>query len=442
MLTTIRHSFGEAGFAAVMARLGPWETAPRLAVAVSGGADSLALTLLADGWARSRGGSVLALTVDHGLRPEAATEARQVGGWLAAQGIAHRILRWDGDKPAHGLQAAARQARYALLRRAAAEAGLLHLMLAHHRDDQSETLLQRLTRGSGVDGLAAMSPIVELPELRLLRPLLDVPRVALQAFLAAQGQDWVEDPSNRSDAYQRVRMRGFLQAEGLEAQRLAATSRAMGRARQALEEAVADLTARAVDLHPAGFLTIAPRILRAAPDEVGLRLLANCCRCISGAEAYPPRLEKLERLLAELDGLTGRRSFGGCLIAPSRGGRLLISRETARLAPAVSVDGAGWRHWDGRFRLRLSGPGRGQLGALGADGLAELRAQGVAVPFAASVAVALPALKDSAGVSAVPHLRYKRVGAKGLVCESAIFAPARPLAGFVHCLVSRLDGIM
>ena len=433
MLIPSDHKSGEATFAAVMARLGPWETAPRLAVAVSGGADSLALTLLADRWAKARGGSVLGLTVDHGLRPESAAEARQVGDWLAARGIAHQTLRWEGDKPAHGIQDAARQTRYALLRQAAAGQGILHLLLAHHQDDQAETLLQRLSRGSGVDGLASMSPVVELPELRLLRPLLEVPRRALEAFLVAEGQVWIDDPSNRSSVYQRVRVRDFLRQEGLEAERLAVTARSLGRARQALEQAAADLSARAVTLHPAGFLHLDPIALHAAPEDVALRLLAACCRCISGGAAYPPRLDKLERLLAELG--NGRRSFGGCLIAPSRGGRLLVSREPERLAKPVDVAEAGELRWDGRFRLTLSGQGSVRVAALGADGLQELRHQGVEVPFAAAVAVTLPTLKDSAGVSEVPHLGYKRSGTKGLACESVIFAPQRPLAGFVHCLV-------
>jgi len=430
-----RTSFGEGDFAAVMARLGPWERAPHLAVAVSGGADSLALTLLAAQWTRERGGTVTAMTVDHALRAASADEARQVADWLAARGVAHVTLRWEGDKPANGIQDAAREARYELLRRAAAERGILHLLLAHHQDDQAETLLQRLTRGSGVDGLAAMSPQVNLPELRLLRPLLEAPRSALQAYLQDLGQDWIEDPSNRSPKFQRVRLRNLLQDEGLEAKRLAATSRALGRARQTLEQAAADLAARAVSLHQAGYARLDLVPLLAAPDEVSLRVLAACCRTIAGGVDYPPRLEKLERLLAELrGGLAGRRSFGGCLMTPSKG-LLLIGREPQRMAGPVAAKGGQTIRWDGRFTLSLDGAGAGQVAALGRDGVAALRKIMDDLPFPAAIAATLPAVCDAAGVSAVPHLGYNRPGNRELACESVFFTPSRPMAGFVHCLV-------
>src|SRR5579864_2149998 len=134
-------------------RLGPFERAPRLAVAVSGGADSLMLALLADGWARVRGGGITALTVDHGLRPESAAEARQTGEWLAARGIARQTLVWNGPHPRGDIQAAARAARYRLMEGWCAEHRCLHLLTAHHLEDRAETFWLRLARGSGLDGL-------------------------------------------------------------------------------------------------------------------------------------------------------------------------------------------------------------------------------------------------------------------------------------------------
>ncbi|MDY0242779.1 MAG: tRNA lysidine(34) synthetase TilS, partial [Rhodospirillaceae bacterium] len=189
---------GDAEFSSWMDRLGPFERLPVVAVACSGGADSLALTILADAWARSRGGQAIALTVDHGLRADSAAEAATVGRWLAAREIPHHVLRWEGAKPGTGIQAAARRARYALLEDWCRQEGLLHLLLAHHRDDQAETLLMHLARGSGVDGLAGMAPITETRALRLLRPMLDAPHARLEATLAARGLVWVEDPSNRN----------------------------------------------------------------------------------------------------------------------------------------------------------------------------------------------------------------------------------------------------
>lgn len=428
--------FGEDDFAAAMARLGPWEHGPHLAVAVSGGADSMALTLLADGWARARGGRVTAMTVDHALRPASADEAKRVGVWLAARGIEHQILRWDGTKPASGIQEAARQARYRLLRAAAAERDVLHLLLAHHLDDQAETLLQRLTRGSGVDGLAAMSPVMELAELRLLRPLLGAPRARLAAFLRELGQDWIEDPSNRSEVFQRVRLRRLLADEGLAADRLAATARALGRARAALERDTAALAARCAHLDSAGFLHLDGAALSAADDEVALRLLAACCRTVAGGVAYPPRLERLERLLADVRaGLPGRRSFGGCLLSPRGGNGILILREAERMEGRLAAAAGQKLLWDGRFRLHLAGGGQGWVGGLGRDGLAQIREFLPRLRFSPSIAATLPAVWDAAGVSAVPHLGYNRSQERDLTCAGVEFLPCRPLVGFVHCLV-------
>jgi tRNA(Ile)-lysidine synthase len=159
----------------------------------------MALLLLLDRWTRARGGSVVALTVDHGLRPEAAAEAVQVGAWAAARGIAHETLPWIGDKPATGIQAAARDARYRLLTEACAARGILHIAFAHHADDQAETVLFRAERGSGPDGVAGMAAARSMGAVRLIRPLLRWPKPALIATCRALAQPFLEDPSNLSD---------------------------------------------------------------------------------------------------------------------------------------------------------------------------------------------------------------------------------------------------
>src|SRR5262245_55954926 len=185
-------------FTALMERLGPFEARPHLAVAVAGGRDSLCLALLLHRWVQGRRGRITALTVDHRLRPESAAEAARVRRWLATHGIAHRTLRWqrgDARSATSGLQAAAREARYRLLCSACRELGILHLALAHQRDDQAETFLLRLDRQSGPDGLAAIAPIADRQGIRLLRPLLPVPRARLAATLQAWRQHWIDDPS-------------------------------------------------------------------------------------------------------------------------------------------------------------------------------------------------------------------------------------------------------
>jgi tRNA(Ile)-lysidine synthase len=421
-----------AAFAALMALLGPFERNPCLAVAVSGGADSLALCLLADAWARERDGSIVALTVDHGLRAEAAGEAARVGRWLALRGIRHHVLTWRPPAGLRNIQAAARAARYELLFAWCAASGCLHLLTAHHREDQAETLLLRLARGSGLDGLAGMAPSRETPACRLLRPLLPVPRARLVASLRQAGQGWIEDPSNRDHVYARVRLRagaGLLAREGLSPARLAATARHLGRARAALEDSVTRRLAEAVRLHPAGFAVLAADRLAAAPSEIALRGLARLAATIGGAD-HPPRLERLERLLAALcDGLAAGRTLAGCRFLPWRGpGSVLVCREAGAAPTQALIPGLAFR-WDGRFEVALAAdaPQGMTIGALAGAGFGrdEAAASGrPAVPAAARAA--LPALRDLVGVAAVPHLNYIRPDFARSVPNAMVSVAFRP----------------
>lgn len=431
-----------AEFAGLMAPLGPFEARPRVAVAVSGGADSLCLALLAHHWAVALGGQAVALTVDHGLRPEAAVEAAQVGAWLAAQGMEHHVLRWEGAKPAADIQAEARTARYALLEGWCAANDVLHLLLAHHQDDQAETLLLRLARGSGVDGLAAMAPVSETFSLRLLRPFLGVPRARLAATLAARGLGWIEDPSNRNAAFARVRMRNLmpvLEGEGMSASRLAATARRLGRARAALEDGVAEAAARHVEMHAAGYAVVAADVFRQLSEEVGLRLLARLVQAIGGA-SHPPREERVAALHARLcrDGACAA-TLAGCCFAPWRG-RLLVCREVARMAPPVPLTPGAPVTWDGRFRAQVAedAPTGLSLGALGASGWKHVAAQSLGrpvLPFPALVRATLPAVYDRQGLCDVAHLGYNQSSATKTVLRWIVAVPAVSLTAGGRCLV-------
>lgn len=430
-----------SAFDALMARFAPFEPAPHLAIGVSGGADSLALALLAQDWANARGGGITALTIDHGLRPESGTEAAQVGAWLGARGIAHAILPWSGAKPRRAIQARARAARRALLTQWCRTHGVLHLLLAHQRDDQAETVLLRRQSQSGPDGLAAMAAIVELPGLRILRPLLGWPHAALTAFLEARGQNWLEDPSNQNPAFTRIRLRRGL--DEARAAALAAAAADSGRIRAGRDREIAQLLAQFVAVFPQGWASVAWGELHGVDDSLSQAVLARVLRTIGGG-AYAPRGEGLARLQRRLnDGaLGGGATLGGCRVVPDKG-RILVARE-AGLCRDMPLDEPGLRHWDGRFAVtvaRTAAPGSGlRLGPLGEAGWAALvhahkPVRYLTIPYA--VRLALPAVKDLDGVREVPHLLYSRAGGfpGGVVLECAEFQPLHPLAGpeFATC---------
>jgi tRNA(Ile)-lysidine synthase len=291
--------------------------------------------------------------------------------------------------------------------------------LAHTLDDQAETFLMRLARGSGVDGLAAMAPATALDGIVWLRPLLGVRRAALRDWLAGDGVAWAEDPSNEDDRFDRVRARAalpLLAPLGLGAERLAGTAAAMGRARAALEKATAELARACLTAGAAGDVEVTAAALAAAPAEIGLRLLAGALCWVSGAR-YRPRLATLEAALAAV--AAGRLGHGttlhGCVLR-ARGGRVAIRREPGRAAAAVPL-AAGT--WDGRWRLVAAPEGGGDgltIGALAAAGLAERpgwRTSGLA----REALVTTPAVWRGAALVAAPLLEpgcpyvFRRVSA-------------------------------
>lgn len=291
----------EQDFATLMAEFGLEPHTKAMAVAVSGGPDSMALCRLVQEWAEPRSLKVIGLTVDHRLRDEAADEAAKVSGWLDTIRVPHETLVWqDGATVKHldrSSQAAARDARFDLMTAWCRENNVTCLLTAHHADDQAETFLMRLIRGSGVDGLAAMAGESKRGEVRVLRPLLTVTKADLISTCTRFNQSWVRDPSNDSDSYARTRVRkvmAALETEGLQRDRLLKTVTHMQRAQAAIESAVKDLRADATREDGAG-ITVDVALLCTAPDEVALRCLAWCLKAVSGA-SYAPRFDSLERV--------------------------------------------------------------------------------------------------------------------------------------------------
>jgi tRNA(Ile)-lysidine synthase len=284
-----------------------WKAAPVLLLAVSGGPDSIALMWLAARWRRAlaQGPRLIAVTVDHGLRAEARAEARNVSRLARALDLPHRTLRWTGAKPKSGLPAAARTARYRLLAQAARSSGATHILTAHTLDDQAETLLMRMLRGSGITGLAAMARETERDGVRLVRPLLQVPKSQLIATLKKANIGFADDPTNRDPNFTRPRLRELmpaLAAEGGDARNLARLAARLARANAAVEVLV-DGAERYLALMDgktrSGEFDCGAKAFAAMPEEIRLRLLKRAIDRF-GHEG-PAELGKVEALLSALD---------------------------------------------------------------------------------------------------------------------------------------------
>lgn len=402
---------GEAEFAGLIEACGPFERSPLIAVATSGGADSLALALLAHDWAVRRGGRAVGLIVDHALRPESASESAEVAAWLGAAGIEPVVLRWDGPRPHSGVQAAARGARYALLEAWCREAGVLHLLLGHQQDDQAETVLMRRRRRVG-PGVAGMAATIEAREVRMTRPFLDVPHARLVASLRARGQRWIEDPSNQDRRFERVRVRGQLPrfaARGWRAERIIGHAAEHAAGRRDLERRAVDLLGKAARVHPMGFVVLDRPTLLGATQEERTKVFARAL-VVAGGGAYPPSAEACARLADGLAAGAARRTLGGCVVV-ARPGFWLVAREERAARAAIPL-AASPIHWDNRFVLTWQGPDGPDIVVrrLGRDGWRQVRGfakPGVSVPVEALWA--LPALWRLDEVVGVPHLNIGRV---------------------------------
>jgi tRNA(Ile)-lysidine synthase len=393
-----------------MAPLGPFGAAPSLAVAVSGGPHSLAASLLARDWVAARGGRVLALVADHGLRPESGAEADHVIGLLARAGIAATCLRLGLPNGAR-MQERARTARLAALTEAAARHGCPWLLLGHHRGDQAETLAFRALRGSGAAGLAAMAALRVAPDCLILRPLLAFAPARLEAVVAAAGLAPVRDPSNDNPRFARIRLRQALadpDGEGTGMQALAEAASAFARRRTRQEAALLDRLATAAEIYPEAYAWVDPKALGA--DALGVAALARLIGLIGGA-AWPVPIEATAALLAR-----GGGSLAGAWVRPGAGGRLLLVRDPGLIAPAQPLTPPFL--WDGRFWI--TGPARPgwHCAALGAA--AGAFRQQTKTPLAALRA--LPAFWDERGnLALLPGLFY----ADGAEAEAwrLVFAP-------------------
>lgn len=379
-----------------------------MALAVSGGSDSTALMRLAKSWADQHhaGLKLSVLTIDHGLRPEAAEEAQRVGAWASTLGLSHRVLTWEGPKPETGIQARAREARYGLMASWCRDNGAGLLLTGHTLDDQAETVLMRLERSLSPGSLAGIAVQGSWDGLPLLRPLLAARREALRDYLTGIGQDWIEDASNADRRFERVRVREALtglDGRGVTPERLAALAGASARASLLLERLAMHWLSRWLREEEAGICHAPKAPFLALPEALQQHILARIIRHYGGGQSQP-EAEELRRLARWVAEGPVRCTLGGALLGRRKTG-FWAAREAGRVSPVpLVIPESGTALWDGRFLVTaapgasVSPPGRGPL-PLADD-----------VPAAARRAYPLVGLP--AGVTESPRIAFLRLIAR------------------------------
>jgi tRNA(Ile)-lysidine synthase len=369
-----------------------------VALAVSGGSDSMALLRLVDQWS-NKTVKISVLTIDHGLRAEAAAEAARVAEWSAFLGLEHHTLRWEGVKPKTGLQAKARIARYDLLCDWCKANQVKYLLTGHTIDDQAETVLMRQQRTDTAESLAGIWGIADWGGVKVFRPLLGQSRTDLRAYLTSLGQPWIDDPSNLDARFERVRVRQALAQEGrpdLQKIELADIAERAGRATRALALATQQWLDGQLTSYPEGYGAI-PRAGFCELDRSLQRRVLQQLLLIYGAgnRAEPGELDDLAKWIRE-QGIS-RRTLGGAMLA-CRQSSVLIGREWARISPEpMVVPHSGETLWDGRFLVQA--PPEARVIAVG-------RLNGIArrEDIPSFVQQSLPAVTLGGGWTIIPHL--------------------------------------
>ncbi len=418
----------DGDFSKLMDEIYPQDSRKNIAVACSGGHDSMALTLLMRDWAKNTGNNIIALIVNHKLRPDSTIEAKLVQTRLKNSHInAHILTRKSNEKITSDMQNKARILRYQLLQQWCVDNDYKTIATAHHIQDQAETFLLRLARGSGVYGLAAMSKSSMLGSksnkfgnINLIRPLLDINKNDLIDSLANFNVKAVDDPSNKNEKFDRVKIRNnqrLLDSIGLNPQRLAKTAKNLRRARNALEEITKNIINEAVQFYPAGYCHLDKKILLNQPEEITLRALSNIIIAISGGK-YPARLSQIENLY---DNLTKNKSFNGCSLAGSivaplaitrqnkKPDMLIFYRENSAISDIKPIKNK--VIWDNRFLLEFDLNNQNidkiEIRKLGDAGRVEIN-KDIKFPhdIPAKIMPSLPALWEDKKLLLVPHINH------------------------------------
>lgn len=340
-------------------------------VAVSGGSDSIALLLLASSWAKSVDATLQVVTIDHGLRPEAAAEAAFVSGVSEGLGLPHLTLAWDGIKPDSGISQAARNARYELLEEFALDIGAKTILVGHTANDQAETILMRNARGEEGQqgrGLSGIAPLMLLPKrTKLMRPLLDLSRSELRAYLKEMNQSWIEDPSNSDEAYERVRIRNALGDDQKRIAELYQFAKLSGELRKSTAIAASSILSEHVGFMQGPLYTIPNQALKDIPVAVK-KLVLQVMIATAGGAAYFVSERSIEKLLS--DDFEDRITLGHCVIERNKD-TLKFYREKRNL-PSIVVGPGDHVLWDGRFYIENNSASSYFCGPLSFDQLQAL----------------------------------------------------------------------
>lgn len=340
-------------------------------VAVSGGSDSIALLLLASSWAKSVDASLQVVTIDHGLRPEAAAEAAFVSGVSEGLDLPHLTLAWEGLKPESGISQAARNARYQLLEEFAIDIGAKTILVGHTANDQAETILMRNARGEEGQqgrGLSGISPLMLLPRrTKLVRPLLDISRTALRSYLGEMNQSWIEDPSNSDKAYERVRIRKSLGNDEKRIFNICRLARLSGKMRKALAGEVASILSESISVSQGPLYSIPLSAIEKAPTSVQKLVLQVLIAIAGGAEFFVPD-SSVQRLTA--DDCENRLTMGHAVVEKVDG-QLKFYREKRNI-PSVVVGPGDHLLWDGRYYIENNSASSYFCGPLSFDQLQDI----------------------------------------------------------------------
>ncbi|MCT4634807.1 MAG: tRNA lysidine(34) synthetase TilS [Rickettsiales bacterium] len=299
----------------------------QVAVAVSGGSDSVALCILLNRFVKEYGGELHCLTIDHQLRSDSLSEAIKVGEILKKRGVNHQIISWKGKKPKSNIQEEARLARYSLLTEYCHKNNISYLATGHQKNDQAENFIIRLDHGSGVYGLSGIPRIGEFNKIKIIRPLLNFTKQELQEFLVSQNIKWIEDPSNHNEKFTRVKIRNILKQYPEWIDKLATVSDNLSKTKDCIEYFLNKSIKELVEVH-SDFVSIKQEGFNELPQEIRFRMLTKLLQEFS-SNLKPARGERLENLLAKIK--TGKEfkasTLSGCLISRKKDNIIITLEE-------------------------------------------------------------------------------------------------------------------